>query len=557
MLKNKIHLFLFVFLSLIYTPGGYGQYCDSLVPVFIVDLTGNPDSVWISSSVVRDGYCCSASGSDNCVEFVLLLDTATNGIKFDIASGAIPPGALYYEINCENPTPLGDTLCLTGTGPHYITFCKPGANLNTYIITTTAIPQVSPPITVSDGCIGEIYATGFQLATIQWTSIPFNSIYNSYLSCTAACDTVVVTAQPGYPPFVDYEVSGNPIGGCGNDTIRDTVRVYFVTTQFANITPANPATCFGVPTAVITANGSGGAPPYSYLWSTGITTQSITVGLGTYWVQIQDSTNCPPAYDTVTVTLAPLTVADFLYSGLCLSDGTQFMDTSMVSGGTIISWLWYFGDGDQSTIQNPLHFYGGTGTYPVTLIAQSSFGCFDTITKALSVNPLPIANFTSDADVVYPFQNINFSDNTNGAISWNWDFGDTLGISAEQNPYYGFTHTGIYSITLVVTNQFGCIDTTTEEIIVKLPPKTPDAFSPNGDGENDIFSVKGGTYKKYDLKIYNGWGELIFTSDDAAVGWDGTKNNIEQPVGVYVYVFTGITEDDIPYHLNGDLTLLR
>src|SRR5215470_10635276 len=75
------------------------QPCDPVTPVFTADLTGSPDSVWVSPAIQRDGYCCSASGSDVCIEFILTLDSLATGISFNIVSGAVPPGALYYQVN--------------------------------------------------------------------------------------------------------------------------------------------------------------------------------------------------------------------------------------------------------------------------------------------------------------------------------------------------------------------------------------------------------------------------------------------------------------------------
>jgi hypothetical protein len=76
------------------------QICDSLTPVFTVDLSSSPQATWISPAGKRDGLCCGAMSPDVCVEFIITLAPGANGIKFDIASGAVPPGALFYQINC-------------------------------------------------------------------------------------------------------------------------------------------------------------------------------------------------------------------------------------------------------------------------------------------------------------------------------------------------------------------------------------------------------------------------------------------------------------------------
>ncbi|MBI3512381.1 MAG: gliding motility-associated C-terminal domain-containing protein [Bacteroidetes bacterium] len=278
--------------------------CGAGTPTFNVNLSSSVNTFYISPNVVRNDTCCGASNPDVCVHFIITLNPAATGIIFNIYSGAVPPGALYYQINCGPPVPVGQPICLTGPGPYDLTFCKPGNNPNQFIITSIPNISVSNNITVDDGCSGTIFATGYDVTTITWTSVypSTQGAYNSYLSCTSGCDTVQVTGAPGMPSYVDYMVCGLPAGGCDTVPYCDTVRVYFDPTLAVNITPLNPTVCFGNTGTTITANGTGGAPPYTYLWSTGAVTQSIFVGAGTYSVTISDTTNCPAATATVTVT---------------------------------------------------------------------------------------------------------------------------------------------------------------------------------------------------------------------------------------------------------------
>lgn len=285
-------------------------YCNAGVPTFTVNLTGNPAGTWMSPNTGRNDYCCNVTGNDACVQFIITLDPMSTGILFDIASGAVPPGALFYQINCGPQTQVGEPICLTGVGPHYLTFCKPGGNNNEYSITALAQPTAGPNITVNDGCSATMYCSGFDDTTIVWTSIfpgPAGT-YDSYLSCTQDCDTVTVTPSGILPAFVDYQVCGASIGGCGTTPTCDTLRVYFNPTLNLQITPVQPTVCFGNTGTTITANPSGGSPPYTYLWSTGATTPSIYVGPGTYTVQLSDTSNCPPVTASVTVTSFTATI---------------------------------------------------------------------------------------------------------------------------------------------------------------------------------------------------------------------------------------------------------
>ena len=304
--KTFIIIFFFILYATI-TSQVYAQFCGPNVPTLTVDLTGSPDSVWISPGIIRNDNCCGTSNPDRCIQFIVTLDSAAQGISFNVYSGAMPPGALFYQIGCGPATPVGVPICLSGVGPHYITFCKPGNNQNQYSITSIPGPVGGTDLVVNDGCTGSITAVGYNEPSITWTSVfpGSNGAYNSYLSCASGCSTTQVTAQSGYPPYVDYRICGIPAALCNTTVVCDTVRVYFNPTLFANIMPVNPTVCFGQTGTTITANGTGGTPPYSYQWNTGATTQSIFVNTGTYTVIVSDTSGCPPTTTSITVTGFP------------------------------------------------------------------------------------------------------------------------------------------------------------------------------------------------------------------------------------------------------------
>ena len=176
----------------------------------------------------------------------------------------------------------------------------------------------------------------------------------------------------------------------------------------------------------------------------------------------------------------------------------------------------------------------------------------------MSIQGPPTAGYTSSPGSVKVDEVFNFLDGSfTNIVSWDWDFGDTLGTSTDQHPTYSYTAAGNYTVCLRVTDTFGCRDSICAEVIVFMPPAVPNAFSPNGQGENNIFSVLGGPYKELEFRIYNNWGELIFESDEQKRGWDGTRDGVAQPIGVYIYTVRAVTLDDEKHSIKGDVTLLR
>ncbi|HET7818692.1 MAG TPA: hypothetical protein VFL70_05250, partial [Bacteroidia bacterium] len=291
----------------------YSQ-CGPNTPTFNINLTGKPDSVWKSPSISRNDNCCGTSAPNKCIKFIITLDPKAQGISFDIPEGvgcgAKPGGALFFQIGCGPPQPIGAPICLVGVGPHVLTFCKPGNNPNCYEIRSVPPVTAGTDVTINDGCTSQLHATGYIASTVTWHSIfpGASGAYNNFLSCVSGCLDPIVKATGAYPPYVDYVVCGKSEAICNPQIICDTVRVTFNPTLGATILPAIPTICFGATSITLTANGSGGTPPYSYLWNNINSSQSINVGAGTYNVVVSDGSGCPPAFASVTVTSFSVTI---------------------------------------------------------------------------------------------------------------------------------------------------------------------------------------------------------------------------------------------------------
>ncbi|MES2398178.1 MAG: PKD domain-containing protein, partial [Bacteroidota bacterium] len=226
-----------------------------------------------------------------------------------------------------------------------------------------------------------------------------------------------------------------------------------------------------------------------------------------------------------------------------------FMDASSVLTGENAGWTWNVGDGSQpGANSNYEHCFANDSvfapaTFDITLTVTSDSGCVSTLSKNnyITVYPNPEANFSAMPDTVAIIDPIiSILDASTGADFWNWDFGD-LETATLYNPSpHTYSNTGDYIITLVTSNQYGCVDTTSRTIYVEpdFVFYIPNAFTPNGDEINDTFFGKGIGIIEFEMMIFDRWGNLIFFSDDINKPWDGKANNGTELAQMDVYVYS-------------------
>ena len=164
----------------------------------------------------------------------------------------------------------------------------------------------------------------------------------------------------------------------------------------------------------------------------------------------------------------------------CLGDSTVFTDLTAPGGS---SWMWSFGDGSTSDLQNPKHLYGNAGTYSVLLEVEDINGCSSSAIQSVEVFPLPIVDFSWNfaacaGDTVF------FTDLSQGIgtdiTSWDWSFGDGT-TSTEQNPMhvYPVSNDTTYNVTLIVSSGTGCIDSLTQVVNITGAPMAAFSFTNN------------------------------------------------------------------------------
>ncbi|MDD3877982.1 MAG: PKD domain-containing protein [Bacteroidales bacterium] len=377
----------------------------------------------------------------------------------------------------------------------------------------------------------------------------------------------------------NYQVFVTDSHNCVSDTIGLEVFVYPVVNVDA-FYAGDSAICLNNSTQIGATAGGGNNGPYTYTWNNGIGVQNPPIQVSPtvttqYTVTAGDNCGSPVATDTITIIVNPLPDVEF---SAVNTEGCQplLVEFTDLSSPDIEQWQWFFGDmlsgiDNTSNLQNPSHLYLNSGTYHVTLNVTTIHGCqgLATQTNFVNVYALPIADFMYNppfADIENPY--INFENQSTGEVKWIWNFGDDGNASSsnEESPVHFYAEPGIYTVLLIVESAFGCLDSTTKEILYR-PEYTfyiPSAFSPNSDGLNDTFGPLGLGFDMddFEMHIYDRWGKLVFKTNDINHHWDGkvTGSDNYALVGVYSWVIFYTKTADFDKHINrhtGHVTLLR
>jgi len=258
--------------------------------------------------------------------------------------------------------------------------------------------------------------------------------------------------------------------------------------------------CFGEPYAFFVENVGTTTEVVSYYWSFGDGRYSEEEAPehtydrpGTYEVtlEIVDARGCVGYSEPMEVVVSPDPHAAFeVPEALCLGEEAHFTDTSRPGSDDvgIVSWAWDFGDGNTSAVQHPSHVYAQEGIYNVVLTIETELGCQDTHEWQVEVFGVPEADFTWEGDC--QGQNVAFEDlsfagsDASQIVSWEWDFGDpqsgVYNSSEQKNPTHSFSGFGTYEVSLLVTNNHGCVDEITREVTIR-PAPMPEIAMPEDD----------------------------------------------------------------------------
>lgn len=420
-----------------------------------------------------------------------------------------------------------------------------------------------------------------QFANLSTVAVPDNITiwqwdfdYNSGIENTTQNPDKLYTQAGIHTVFLKV-ITGN---GCLDSVIKNVIVYPPPDAQFstANVCDGNNvqfADISTIPTANLIDSWAWDFGDSSSL-NTNQNTSHLYTSAGSYTVELLVVSNfgCEDsAIKIVTVNPNPIVTFNVNDTIGCEPLCVSFLNSSSITTGSIAQWLWGFGDGSSATISQDLfHCYSNESVFSpnffnVTVTATSDSGCVTTVSKNnyITVYPAPDASFTvlpQTTTITNPV--ISITDLSTGADHWNWNFGDGSDTSSVLSPSpYTYADTGTYVVTLITSTQYNCIDTAYQTVIIEpdFLFYIPNAFTPDGDGINDSFSGRGIFIKKYEMTIFDRWGNLIYKTDDIDKPWDGKANHggeIAQ-AEVYVYVVEAIDLKDRKHKYKGIVTLLR
>jgi large repetitive protein len=303
-------------------------------------------------------------------------------------------------------------------------------------------------------------------------------------------------------------------------------------------------TCFD-PASIDVVNLSQYANNYQWTWSQGGTssfnepTMNFN-GPGTYQVQLTAS-NSYGCTDTeiqqVVVYPEPQALFEPAIPAGCPPFTTSFNNLSVNAD----NFQWIFSNGQTSDAFIPYGTFYQTGSYSAILIASNEYGCADTLnyTNVVTVHPVPLAAFTYTPDnpnsqnLFFEFQNQSI-----GATYYQWTFANSS-TTYEINPDFTFPDGGNYQVSLIAVNEFNCWNETMQTIVIPedFYLYVPNAFTPDGDGINDVFHpvVGGSNLLNYEFAIFDRYGEIMFITQDRNESWPGNFRKGDYYVKEEVY----------------------
>ncbi|TCZ63395.1 PKD-like domain-containing protein, partial [Flaviaesturariibacter aridisoli] len=512
-----------------------GQTCAGNPATFTITVNPTPSVTALAGQAVCNRAATTAvnfSGAVSGTTYSWTNSTPSIGLAAagtgDIAS-----------FTATNSTTLPVTATITVTPS--AAGCAGSVQTFTITVNPTAVVNAVAPVTV---CAGQgINVPNFNgpVAGTQFSWANDNTAIG--LGAAGSGNIAPFTAvNNGTTPIVANVTVTPTANGCAGTAVTFAITVNPLPTGTITA-PNGTLICAGGSTQLQASGGT------SYQWflggnpipgATGATFNASTAG--TYTVNISNSFGCTrAASNSIVLTLVQKPTAGFTFNSYCVNTPVQFTNTSGTGGSGIVTYQWSFGNGQNSTLQHPAATYGGTGNYTVQLIASPN-GCTslnDTVRQTIRIEaPLPGQRLATQDVVSGRATELHARNLPNGRYSWT----PATGLS---NPFIWYpvaTLSQQQEYRIQVSFASGCV--TVDTLLVRVQKGddifVPTAFSPDGDGVNDLLKpiTVGLTTFRY-FRVYDQLGREVFATTAINQGWDGRYKGQPLRADTYIWVAEG------------------
>jgi len=394
--------------------------------------------------------------------------------------------------------------------------------------------------------------------------------------------SAMASGSGGTPPYTYAWNTGNITDSIATNLKAGTYRVTVTDTAGCNLTATatigepsemkvtllpTDVKCFGESTGSVQAVGSGGASPYSYLWSTGGPVQNAEIKnlpAGSYSISLTDAKGCQ-VLESITITqpLMALIGTATVRPATCF--GARNGQIQLSGGGGTPPHRYTLGT--EPWNGSSLQFGLGAGTYTPKI--QDKNGCITSLSPVtVSQNPPLLVDLGPDITIALgeSTQLITTVSDAILPVHYQWPTADSLWLSCLDCPD-PFVDTLLFGrhFRVQVTDSLACSGSDQVFVLVKKIRSVyvPTGFSPNGDGNNDRLVVHGQeSARLVNFRVYDRWGELVFQSNnfflnDSAGGWDGIARGEAAAAGMYVWILEVEYADGARETMQGGATLIR
>jgi gliding motility-associated-like protein len=525
------------------------------------NVTANPTSSTIYTITGSNGVCTSSAVANVSVTTVSTTVTAS-AVNYCIGGSPVTLTASGATTYAWSPaTGLSSTTGAVVTATPAVTTVytvvgTTGSCTSTKTITVT-VPPTSTITVVNTGTV--ICAGGSTTLTASGA--------NTYTWLPTGGNTSVNNASPG--TTTTYTVAGNTASGCFAVPALITVSVSPAITPV--ITSASATVCLSQTVAMsVTPTGAG----LTYLWNpatdiqgpnntASIIAKPATAGSITYSVTVSNGVCISTAtvnLDALSCTPPTATIQATTNDSICTNGCVTF--TANVTGSQPMTYQWLFPGGTPPTsnLSNPTICYGAKGSYTVGLIVANAYGSDTTYrNNYISVADTPrVFNAGRDTTLNVGQTTTLHANGVGASYHWYPNSFNSIACPTCSNTIVQPSVTTTYYVE--ISNSPYC--KRRDSVIVKVDFVcgdffVPNAFSPNGDGLNDLANVHGFCVGTYNLQIFNRWGEKVFETTSMSDSWDGSFRGKNMDTGVFVYRADGVTIDGKPFSIKGNITLIR